>query len=180
MSLSDLAAIGSFISGFAVLVSLVFLYFQLRQVNAQVQQAEKNRRALMNQGVVTRSADAIRWNGQPENIALHARITAGETDFSAQEVRQIGGILRLLLDSGQDVYVQHKAGLADQITFDNILKVLTAALSQPVVRAAYFVVRTTCAPEWMSYVDKLMEQTPLAKPVDIVGRFKGHLAEVMG
>lgn len=34
MSRSDLASLGSFVSGFAVLVSLVFLYFQLRQMNS--------------------------------------------------------------------------------------------------------------------------------------------------
>jgi hypothetical protein len=47
MSLSDLAALGSFVSGVAVLVSLVFLYFQLRQVGAQVQQAERNQQAMI-------------------------------------------------------------------------------------------------------------------------------------
>ena len=31
MTLSDLAALGSFVSGVAVLVSLAFLYFQMRQ-----------------------------------------------------------------------------------------------------------------------------------------------------
>ena len=42
MSLSQLAEIGSFTSGVAILASLIFLYFQLRQINQQVKQAEKN------------------------------------------------------------------------------------------------------------------------------------------
>jgi len=41
MTRSDLASLGSFASGFAVLVSLIFLYFQLRLVNRQVLQAER-------------------------------------------------------------------------------------------------------------------------------------------
>jgi hypothetical protein len=41
MSLSQLAEIGSFTSGVAILASLIFLYFQLRQINQQVKQAEK-------------------------------------------------------------------------------------------------------------------------------------------
>jgi hypothetical protein len=49
MSLSDLASLGSFVSGFAVLISLIFLYFQLRQVNRQVRQAEINQRSLVGQ-----------------------------------------------------------------------------------------------------------------------------------
>ena len=49
MLLNDLASIGSFTSGVAVLISLVFLCFQLRQVNAQVVLAEKNQ-PLVRQG----------------------------------------------------------------------------------------------------------------------------------
>jgi hypothetical protein len=50
MSLSALAEIGSFISGVAILSSLIFLYFQLRQINHQVKQAEKNQRSAIRQG----------------------------------------------------------------------------------------------------------------------------------
>ena len=49
MSLSDLASLGSFVSGVGVLISLIFLYFQVRQVNAQVGQAEKNQQAAIRQ-----------------------------------------------------------------------------------------------------------------------------------
>ena len=49
MSLSELAEIGSFISGVAVLTSLIFLYFQLRQINQQVKQAEKNQQSAIRQ-----------------------------------------------------------------------------------------------------------------------------------
>lgn len=49
MSLSDLASLGSFISALAVLISLIFLYFQLRQLAVQVKQAEKNQQAAIQQ-----------------------------------------------------------------------------------------------------------------------------------
>ena len=57
MSLSDLSSLGSFISGVAVLVSLVYLAIQFRQ-------AEKNQRAVLNQGYITRVADYLRWNAE--------------------------------------------------------------------------------------------------------------------
>ncbi len=70
MTLSDLASLGSFVSGAAVLISLVFLYFQIRQVNAQVRQAERNQRALLQQGRAGRAADTnfemARSNGASE------------------------------------------------------------------------------------------------------------------
>src|SRR5215469_15950492 len=57
MSLSDLASVGSLVSGVAVLVSLVLLYFQLRQLNQQVRQAERNQQASIRHSRVTRGVD---------------------------------------------------------------------------------------------------------------------------
>src|SRR5450631_3111058 len=111
MSLSDLAAIGSFISGLAVLVSLIFLYFQLRQVNAQVAQTERNQRALMNQGIINRISENIRWQTEPHMTDVLTRVGAGETEFSAREIYELQLRLRSQLVSAQDNYVQHQAGL---------------------------------------------------------------------
>ena len=57
MTLSDLASIGSLVSGMAVLASMVFLYFRLRQMNAQAQQAERNQRAVIRLGRVAQRID---------------------------------------------------------------------------------------------------------------------------
>ena len=54
MSLTDLASLGSFISGVAVLLSLIFLYYQLRQLRAQVRQAEKYQQTLVKQARTSR------------------------------------------------------------------------------------------------------------------------------
>ena len=57
MSLSDLASLGSLVNGVAVLVSLAFLYFQVRQVNQQIRRAEKNQRATIAQVRTNRTAE---------------------------------------------------------------------------------------------------------------------------
>ena len=57
MSLSDLASLGSFVSGLAVLISLVLLFFQLRQLNQQVRQTERNQQASIRHGRITRGVD---------------------------------------------------------------------------------------------------------------------------
>lgn len=59
MTLSDLASLGSFISGIAVLVSLIYLALQVRQ-------AEKNQRAIIHQGRVEQSADRLLRLMDPE------------------------------------------------------------------------------------------------------------------
>ena len=111
MTLSDLASIGSFVSGVAVLVSLVYLSIQVRQ-------AERNQRALMNQGVVTRAADMLTWMAQPDISDLIIKVRSGEREYSAQELTKLGLVLRAMLLTGQDAYIQRKSGLMDQVTFD--------------------------------------------------------------
>ena len=87
--------------------------------------------------------------------------------------------LRLLLLSTQDTYVQHKSGLADQITFDNGLTLTKLVLGFPVYRALWKSSRTSYAPEWSAYVDQLITKTSIKKPVDAVAQFKSDLAEVL-
>src|SRR5215472_8902954 len=58
MLLSDLASIGSFSSGVAVVVSLVFLALQMRQANA-------NQRSLMQQGRSARTVDMLMKMSEP-------------------------------------------------------------------------------------------------------------------
>lgn len=172
MSLSGVAAIGSLVSGMAVLVSLVYLALQVRQT-------ERNQRALMNQGVITRTVELIMLNNDPRLNELLSKVYAGEATFSAPEIQLLRNHIRARLINIQDAYLQHRSGLTDQITFDNALAAARNMLSQPVFRAIWKSVRTARAPEWIAYVDKLIETTPISKPVDAVARFKADFAEVL-
>jgi hypothetical protein len=73
MTLSDFASIGTLISSLAVLVSLVFLNFQMRQT-------ERNQRAMMNQGVMARDNAIMMMLQQPEVMQVWTKATAGATD----------------------------------------------------------------------------------------------------
>src|SRR5476651_1098748 len=132
----------------------------------------------MNQGVITRSADNLRTNLQTAASALLARVQSGDTDFSAHELVQLNMHLRTILISVQDTYVQHRAGLADQITFDNAIGGVRTILNYSVYRAIWKRGRANYAPEWESFVEKVISETPLAMPVDLVAQFKADLAGV--
>lgn len=88
MSLSDLEAIGSFINGLGVLVSLVFLYFQLRQVNLQVRQTEKNQQALIRQNRATRVVDLNMRRAEASLVDAIRKGQNGEYDISISELSQ--------------------------------------------------------------------------------------------
>src|SRR5215469_7212456 len=108
MSLSDLASLGSFVSGVAVLISLVYLALQVRQ-------AEKNQRAALNQGYVDRTTENLRWLADAPQAALITRVMAGELNFTSEEVFRLSMAFRTSLLSTQDAFLQHRAGLIDEM-----------------------------------------------------------------
>src|SRR5215469_14534496 len=112
MSLSDLASLGSFVSGAAVLISLIYVGYQIRQ-------ASKHQRALMNQGYFARVQENLHWLAAPVNNQLRARINAGETTFTEEELYLLNVVLRTTLLNVQDVYQQHQSGLLDTEVFES-------------------------------------------------------------
>ena len=109
---------------------------------------------------------------------LLASVEAGKSHFTGEELFKLRLRLRNILFNTQDAYVQHNAGLLDQVTMDNSLIGIRSLLVIPVYRALWKLHRETYAPEWIAHVDKLIEETPLAKPTDAVARFDAALAEV--
>jgi hypothetical protein len=179
MSLSDLASLGSFVSGVAVLASLVFLFFQMRQMTEQARQSERNQRALMNQGYFARVQENLHWLAAPTNNELRARINAGDTTFTAEELYLLNLVLRTTLMNVQDVYQQHQSGLLDTEVFDtSMLAFRTAMLSQPVFRALWMDTAPTIAPGFRAVVEAMLAEIPPAKPVDVVANFNANLAKV--
>lgn len=171
MTLSDLAAIGGFISSVAVCGSLVYLALQVRQ-------SDRNQRSLMVQGISTRGSSIIMFMAQPHISALLGRMSAGETDFSYSEIMQLNLALRLVLGDFQDTYAQHKAGLADELSFDGVRHISKLFLSFPVMRVLWQGVRPTFPAEMARMVDEMAEGVPLAAPLDLPAILKHGLAQL--
>ena len=173
MSLSDLASIGSFVSASAVLVSLIYLAIQVRQ-------AEKNQRAVLNQGYITRVTEYLRWYAESPILELRARVMAGDTSFTAEELLRLQLALRVTLLSAQDAYLQHKAGLVDAMTLDNSMRsVRNTWLNLPVYRALWQQQAPTIAPEFAAVIEKMLQETPVTKPIDMVSLFRADLTKIV-
>ena len=169
MSLADLASIGTLVSGLAVLGSLIYL-------SRQIQQSDKNQRALIDQGTISRNVDIIQFLCQPNIHALTTRVASGEADFTAEEIDYLILRLRVTLLANQDTYIQHKAGLVDKITFENSLNVLKGVLSVPVYRALWALSHDAFARDYATWVDNQIANVPLVSPHDAAIRFKKALA----
>lgn len=171
MSFSDIASLGSLISGVAVLISLVYLALQVRQ-------AEKNQRAALNQGTVDRLANLILTLSQPAFADLLARVRAPDPTFTAQEIMSLRLIQRATLLSLQDTVIQHREGLLDQATLDNGVNAMKETLAWPVARVIWQSTKHSYAPELRTFVEGLMAGLPVPTPRDIDAEFKLALAHV--
>jgi hypothetical protein len=103
MLLSTLASLGSFVSGLAVLMSLVFLYFQLRQLNYQARQNAKHTEAMIFQ------AGGARVSSQ--------RLAMADADLAAASILGNGGVVTPEAIKARQFRL---SWYADYITWDDI------------------------------------------------------------
>ncbi|HUO89200.1 MAG TPA: hypothetical protein VMU08_08495 [Rhizomicrobium sp.] len=173
MMLSDLASIGSFVSGVAVLISLIYLALQVRQ-------AERNQRAALTQGYVNRAVDATCWFVENGIVDAMGRVMSGETEFTHDELNRLTAALRVIVLNAQDTYLAHAAGLVDQSIFDTAMIQLRSYLAQPVMRALWVISARAFAPAFREEIEHMLPEIPLAAPLsDRKGRFQATLASVM-
>ena len=179
MSLSDLAALGSFVSGAAVLVSLIFLYFQLGQLNRQVVQAEKNQRALIRQTRADRTVDLILRRLEPTAALAVRKGLDGAEDVSALELEQFGVWQRAAFFSWQEAFDQHRAGLIDDADFEDLSANIRGLAALPGIRIQWKLQRRNpLSRDFTSWVDKLIAEQPVMAPTDRLAEWKHAVASL--
>jgi len=170
MSLSDLASLGSFVSGLAVLVSLVFLYFQLGAVRYQIEQAERNQQAAIRQARSTRSADgSLRLAMEPSAIDAMILASEGREDISEQALMQYHFFLRAQFYGWEDAFYQHRDGLFSDSALEAYAVTIRRLLQAPGARAQWRLQRGFFAPDFVAWVDELVSQAPA---IDVGGRLE--------
>jgi len=149
MSLADLASIGGFVSGVAVLISLVYLSLQIRQNT-------KHSRALIQQGRAARIADTALRLAEFGDASGFDKCFVGSLDVTQPELRRFLNVARAIFVSAEDSYFQHREGLLDEIAFQSFEASLKSGMGSLGLAAAWKLTRTMYEPEFQSYVDKTM------------------------
>ncbi len=113
MSLSDLASIGSLVSGVAVLVSLVYLSQQTRQNT-------KHTRALIFQGGAEMALNQFRAVADAD--LAEATIIANGGTPTAEEIKryQFNQVCTIFVVVWENFFAQHDEGLVDKEHFQRI------------------------------------------------------------
>lgn len=169
MSLSDIASIGSLVSGVAVLISLIYLALQVRQ-------AERNQQASIRQGRATRLVDIILATSDPAIVEAMPIGAGGLDTITPTQFGQFIAIYGAFLASAEDTYLQYKEGLLSEAVFVSFAESWRRTLSQPGVRALWALRRKAFEAGFAAYMDGLVAEVPVAHANDFFAAWKAELA----
>ena len=164
MSFTDLASLGSFVSGIAVLASLVFLYFQLRQLNLQVRQGERNQQASIRHSRITRAVDLQLARADPGLTDAWQHGLENPDAITQTELGQFMNLCRATFFHLEDSFYQHEEGLLNEDAFAVVLGGSRALAGYPGYRLAWKTVRRQYASRFADFVDGIVAQASLDPP----------------
>jgi hypothetical protein len=168
MSLTDLAALGSLVSGLAVLGSLIYL-------NIQTRQATKHQRSLMMQGRAARTIDLANRLTDPSVAAAWAKSNREPDSLSDAELVQVFSLANANLLSFEETWLEYREGLLPKATEEVTANRLAEVFSLfPIYRATWNLRRTQFDPEFVAMTDRIMQKTTYVPIVADV--FKNVLA----
>lgn len=160
MSLSDLASLGSFVSGFAVLISLIYLSLQVRQTKRNQQIAIRHSRASRIVDLQLALADSgvanawLHGSGSPEEI-------------TQAELGQFINLCRALFFHFEDSFYQREEGLLNDDAFETVVAGARLSARSPGWRAAWTLARPNFAGRFLAFMDAVVARSAVEPPVDL-------------
>jgi hypothetical protein len=171
MSLSDLASIGSFVSGVAVVVTLALLLIQTRQAN-------RNQKALMQQGRSARTVALLATLSEPRYGDIVVRAEACDLTLTPSEAQSYMRLCGAFFANCEDSYLQFRTGTLDRRGWEADLATLKQLASMPSARVAWSFVRGFWDGEFRDFVDALMRETTIRSlPPDYADFWKSRITE---
>jgi hypothetical protein len=170
MTLSDLASLGGFVSGIAVVITLVFLLLQMRQTNL-------NQRALMQQMRSARSIDTILRQSDRYLCETMAFAFNNSTEMDETQTRSFVLSMTATLFNWEDSYLQLKTGTLDAASFESDENALRISVSIPAFRVAWRMNRGFYSKDFREYVDKIMRNAKVVQPPTHKSTWTAMMAE---
>ncbi|HZZ35251.1 MAG TPA: hypothetical protein VFE03_05965 [Caulobacteraceae bacterium] len=159
MTLSDLASIGSFVSGVAVVVTLIFLLLQLRQT-------ERVQQGAMQQGRAARTVDFILRATDPGLCETIVRANKSDLTLTPVQIAALNTYAVALFWSMEDSFLQHQKGLLDAASWATEVATLKVFLLSPAWRVGWQMCRDQTSGDYRQFVDSLMRSVKPMKSFD--------------
>jgi hypothetical protein len=156
MTLSDLAAIGSFVSGVAVVFSFVFLALQMRQT-------ARNQRATVHTERTMQVQDLVLSVAAAEVRGPMIRGYAGDPSLSAEEFMTFVIHATSTLRLTDEFYLQHRDGMIDDTRWEGNAFRIRSFLNSPGFRAVWRMSAPgSFSPAFTQWMDGLYRETKAA------------------
>jgi hypothetical protein len=168
MSLSDLASVGSLLSGVAVIVSLIYLASQIRQ-------AAKNQRGTMHQMRASLSTDVMLRIAESGLSRPFRAGLSGAPDIAEPEFWQYYYAANAILRTTENALTQYKDGLINEAHFASAKASAKAMLANRGFQALWKSVRLEREPGFRALMDELAAEVPASPPGDLFVRWKSLL-----
>jgi hypothetical protein len=172
MTLGDLSALGGFIGGLAVFISLIYLALQIRQ-------GTRHARAIIAQNRITRVVDVALRQAGPELADIVERGRAGDQTMTPQEVARFLSYTRAQFWSAEDNFLQHRESMLFEPLFKSFKHSVTGLLRAAGTQAAWECQRENFDPTFATFMDGVARDALalgfINIPVDwssIVARYK--------
>jgi hypothetical protein len=156
VTLTDLASIGALINGVAVLASLVYL-------NVQTRQTAKNQQSLMQHGRATQLIEWLQYIAATDMQDI--MIGGNEGELNVAGFVSYNSIIWSMLIGYENNFVQHRERMLDDRQYAATTGSLRFQCSLPGFRANWMLLRATFDAGFVSYVDELIESTPVRTKV---------------
>jgi len=160
MSLSDLASLGSFVNGVAVLISLIYLALQIRQTKRNQQIAIRHTRASRIVDLQLALADS-----GVANAWLHG--SASPQELTQTELSQFTNLCRALFFHFEDSFYQREEGLLNDDAFETVVAGARLSARSPGWRAAWRIARPNFAGRFLAFMDEVVAASAVEPPVDL-------------
>jgi hypothetical protein len=144
-----------------VLISLVFLYFQLRQITEQVRQAERNQQASIRHTRASRGVDIQLARAAPSLSDAWLRGAWSPDEITQTQLMQFLCLCRGHFLHLEDAFYQHEEGLLNENAFATVDAGVRALAGAPGVRLAWARVRHTQAGPFRDFIDELVARARL-------------------
>jgi hypothetical protein len=160
MSLSDLASIGSFVSGFAVLISLIYLALQVRQT-------ERNQQISIRHSRASRTVDLHLALADPAAADAWLHGSASPQQITQTELGQFTNLCRALFFHFEDSFYQREEGLLNDAAFETVVAGARLISRSPGVRAAWRIARPNFGGRFLDFMDGVVAGSAAEPPVDL-------------
>jgi hypothetical protein len=160
MTLTDLASVGSFVSGFAVLTSIIYLALQVRQ-------SERNQQISIRHSRVSRIVELELALADPAVAPAWLHGSENPQKITQTELSQFTNLCRAFFFHFEDSFYQREEGLLNDAAFETVVAGARLLARRPGVRAAWKLARPNFGGRFLEFMDGVVADSAAEPAVDL-------------